>query len=117
LPCILILNIRSDCDIQRYCCGYSDFCFLNIKYWEISLATMLAAWLETLRRRFGLRKKSDEYYNEVVRIVRELDRYHGYFPATRRSPPDARRLALAEAKAQEPLALLEDRSGMAVEMA
>jgi hypothetical protein len=25
--------------------------------------------------------------NEVVRIVHEFDRYHGYFPAARRSPP------------------------------
>lgn len=51
--------------------------------------------------------------NQVVRIVRELDRYHGYFPAVRRSLPDPWRPA--EAKAEEPLALLADRSGMAMQ--
>ena len=41
--------------------------------------------------------------DRVVRIVRELDRYHGFAAAERRSLPDACRL---EAPAQRPLALL-----------
>jgi hypothetical protein len=54
--------------------------------------------------------------DRVVRIARELDRYHGFFPADRRSLPDARRPALTEAKAEEPLALLADRPGMAMQV-
>ncbi len=38
---------------------------------------------------------------QVVKIVRELDRYHGFFPAARRSPRDPREL---EAKVEERLA-------------
>ena len=40
--------------------------------------------------------------DRVVKIVRELDRYHGFFAAERRSLPDAPRL---KAPAQETLAL------------
>jgi hypothetical protein len=31
--------------------------------------------------------------DRVVKIVREMDRYHGFAPRERRSPPDAERLA------------------------
>ena len=52
---------------------------------------------------------------QVVRIVRELDRYHGFFPAERRSLGGSRPLALSEVEAEEPLALLADRPGMAAQ--
>ena len=51
--------------------------------------------------------------DRVVKIVRELDRYHGFFGAERRSLSDSRPLALTEAKAETPLALLADRWGTA----
>jgi hypothetical protein len=35
--------------------------------------------------------------DRVVRIVRELDRYHGFFPAEQRSRDGSRPLALTEA--------------------
>jgi hypothetical protein len=54
--------------------------------------------------------------DRVVRIARELDRYHGFFPAERRTFPDGRHPALTEAKAEEPLAILVDRSEMAMQM-
>jgi transposase-like protein len=49
----------------------------------------------------------------VVKIVRELDRYHGFFSAQRRSLRDPRPLALSEEEAEKPLALLVDGPGMA----
>src|SRR5271166_6186984 len=48
--------------------------------------------------------------DRVVRIVRELDRYHGFIAADRRPVRDAHRL---EAQAQAPLALAADRREMA----
>jgi hypothetical protein len=54
--------------------------------------------------------------DRVVKIARELDRYHGFFPAERGSLPDARRPALTEPKAEEPLALLAEGSGMAMQV-
>jgi hypothetical protein len=50
--------------------------------------------------------------DRVVRIVRELDRYHGFFATDRRSLPN-KRSALTEARMEEPLALSADRPGMA----
>jgi hypothetical protein len=51
--------------------------------------------------------------NQVVKVVRELDRYHGFFPAERRSLAGSRSLALTEEEAQEPVAFLADGSEMA----
>ena len=48
--------------------------------------------------------------DRVVKIVRELDRYHGFFAAERRP---LRHSQDGEAKAEEPLALLADRLQMA----
>jgi hypothetical protein len=48
--------------------------------------------------------------DRVVKIVRELDRYHGFIAADRRSLRRARGI---EAKAQGPLALMADRPDMA----
>ncbi len=48
--------------------------------------------------------------DRVVRIVRELDRYHGFIAADRRPRRDDHRL---EAQAQAPLALAADRREMA----
>jgi hypothetical protein len=48
--------------------------------------------------------------DRVVRIVRELDRYHGFFRAERRSPRDEREV---EAKVEEPRGLLPRRPEMA----
>jgi hypothetical protein len=47
-----------------------------------------------------------------VRIVRELDCYHGYFPAERRSFRDEREV---EAKVEEPRRLLAPGDGMTPE--
>jgi transposase-like protein len=51
--------------------------------------------------------------NQVVKVVRELDRYHGFFPGERRSLGGSRSLALTEGEAEEPVALLADGSQMA----
>jgi hypothetical protein len=50
---------------------------------------------------------------QVVGIVRELDRHHGFFPAERRSLGGPRPMTLSEAEAEEPLALLADGLGTA----
>jgi hypothetical protein len=47
--------------------------------------------------------------DRVVRIARELDRYHGFFPAERSAVCGNGRPAVTEVKAEEPLALLADR--------
>jgi hypothetical protein len=48
--------------------------------------------------------------DRVVRIVHELDRYHGFFPAERRAVRDERKV---EAKVEEPRRLLARRPQMA----
>jgi hypothetical protein len=53
--------------------------------------------------------------DRVVRIARELDRYHGFFPAERRAVCGSGRPAVTEVKAEEPLALLADGSGLAMQ--
>ena len=52
--------------------------------------------------------------DQVVRIVRELDRYHGFFPAERRAPRNEREV---EAKVEEPGGLLPRRPQMAPQAA
>jgi hypothetical protein len=67
--------------------GIPDFAFLNIKTWELSLATTLAIGLETLRRRLGLRNTSNEYfahYDILRSILRKFNNEMNDVPASER---------------------------------